>query len=155
MTIYWTSSRVLLRETIVEGELVNLSPLRVGAGREPPLGAIVDLVVRIRLGEAEVPYIPGSSLKGVFRTYAMGIARRKGLDTCTGLSKSTCYETKSYVDDSGKRGNLGDYIETELKSGRTESAMKAFFTTACLMCKIFGAPTYASKAVFSDAYPVS
>lgn len=53
--------------TRISGILVNQTPLRVGVGREPPLGSPVDLaVIRLRGN----PYIPGSSLKGVLRTTA-------------------------------------------------------------------------------------
>ncbi|MEM4270334.1 MAG: CRISPR-associated RAMP protein Csx7 [Candidatus Caldarchaeum sp.] len=151
---YWTSSKILLRETVFEGQLVNLTPLRIGAGREPPLGALVDLaVLRIKIGDKNLPYIPGSSLKGVFRSHAEAIARVKDPKTCTGLSKGTCIETKTYFDPSSGETNLAKYIEEKLKHNEPEKAMEAFFKTACLMCKIFGAPSYASKAVFSDAYP--
>ncbi|MEM1978329.1 MAG: CRISPR-associated RAMP protein Csx7 [Candidatus Caldarchaeum sp.] len=151
---YWTSSKIFLRETIFEGKLVNLTPLRIGAGREPPLGALVDLaVLRINIGGKNLPYIPGSSLKGVFRSHAEAIARLKDPKTCTGLSKETCVETENYVDPSVGEQDLGDYIEEKLRRNEPEKAMEAFFKTACLMCKIFGAPSYVSKAVFFDAYP--
>lgn len=154
-TAYWTSSRVLLRETVLRGELVNLSPLRIGAGGEPPLGSPVDLaVIRINMDGAKVPYIPGSSLKGTIRSQASAIAMRKGLEVCSGLSKSTCMENKRYVDTETGEQRLSDFIEKELRYGSPEKATEAFFKTACLMCRIFGAPSYASKVTFSDAYPV-
>lgn len=152
---YWTSSKIFLRETVFGGEFVALSPLRIGAGGEPPLGSLVDLaVIRINIGSSQVPYIPGSSLKGVFRSHAEAIARRKGLQTCSGLSKSTCMETKNYLDPSTGEQRLDRYIESQISQNNSEKAMEAFFKTACLMCKIFGAPMYASKAAFSDAYPL-
>jgi CRISPR/Cas system CSM-associated protein Csm3 (group 7 of RAMP superfamily) len=39
----WSSHALLLREVLLEGYLVNRGPLRVGTGREPPLGSAVDL----------------------------------------------------------------------------------------------------------------
>jgi len=62
----------------VSGELINLAPLRVGIGREPPLGAAVDnTFLRLRRGEEDIPYIPGSTLKGVLRSYFEQLARSK------------------------------------------------------------------------------
>ncbi|MEM1674833.1 MAG: hypothetical protein QXI56_08195 [Candidatus Bathyarchaeia archaeon] len=50
------------------GYIVNVEPLRVGAGREPLLEALADLVVlRIRYGGVDLPCILRLSLKGVFR----------------------------------------------------------------------------------------
>ena len=62
--------------TKLSGTLVNETPLRIGVGREPPLGAPVDLAVYRVAG---TPCIPGSSLKGVFRSFAEALARSKGL----------------------------------------------------------------------------
>ncbi|MEN3047876.1 MAG: CRISPR-associated RAMP protein Csx7 [Candidatus Caldarchaeales archaeon] len=171
MTMYWTSSRVLLRETVIEGELVNLSPLRIGAGEDTPLSVGAGAaVVKVRIRDSVVPYIPGSSLKGVFRATSEAVARQKGLDVCSGLSRSTCMHTKRYTSPQGgldllegieeygeegrDRNTLMNFVMNELRQGRPDAAMEAFFRNACLMCKIFGAPLYASKVVFSDAYPI-
>lgn len=62
--------------TRIEGELVNESPLRIGVGREPPLGAPVDIAVYRVDGK---PCIPGSSLKGVLRSLAESLAASKGI----------------------------------------------------------------------------
>ena len=38
--------------TRVTGSLVNLTPLRVGVGREPPLGSVVDIAqLRVRFAD--------------------------------------------------------------------------------------------------------
>lgn len=61
--------------TELESILVNETPLRVGVGREPPLGAPVDIAVyRV----SDVPCIPGSSIKGVFRSLIESLALSQG-----------------------------------------------------------------------------
>ncbi|MBO3842806.1 MAG: CRISPR-associated RAMP protein [Candidatus Brockarchaeota archaeon] len=146
---------MLLRETILEGYLTNISPLRIGSGREPPLGATVDLAVLRILYEGKlVPYIPGSSLKGVFRSQATAIAKSVGLDVCTGLSKETCMDLKKIRDPDLGEQKLGDYVDLKLRHGDSKNAMKSFWENACLMCKVFGSPGYAGKLYFSDAYPI-
>lgn len=151
--ILWTSSSILLRETILDGYLVNIEPLRIGSGREPPLGSPIDLaVLRITLKGSDVPYIPGSSLKGFFRNYATLLAKTKGLNVCTGLSNETCGETVRVHDKT-----LNDFIKECMESkepAEVRKAMEAFFERACLMCKIFGSTRYMSKVFFSDAYPI-
>ena len=87
-SIPWTSSSIILREAIFRGYIENISPLRIGVGKEPPLGSKVDLaVIRIKYGEYDIPYIPGSSLKGLFRNHAGRIVSSFGLNVCSGLSK--------------------------------------------------------------------
>lgn len=62
--------------TKIDCELVNETPLRIGTGKEAPLGAPVDIAVYRVNGE---PCIPGSSLKGVLRSLAESIAASKGV----------------------------------------------------------------------------
>jgi CRISPR-associated RAMP protein (TIGR02581 family) len=61
--------------TKVTGKFENETPLRVGVGREAPLESTVDLAVFRVNGK---PVIPGSSLKGVMRSYAEMLERSKG-----------------------------------------------------------------------------
>lgn len=60
--------------TQVVGEFENITPLRVGAGREVSLESTVDIGV-FRVGG--VPCVPGSSLKGVMRSLAEAFQRSK------------------------------------------------------------------------------
>ncbi len=152
-SLLWISHSYFLREVEIEAFLVNLAPLRVGAGREPPLESSVDLaVLRIPIGGKSVPYIPGSSLKGVFRSVSTQFSRMKGLQVCNGLPGDTCMDYK-FTD-------LGDetllkHVQELLKEGDKVGALKIFNEKACLMCKIFGAPSFSSHVEFSDAYPVN
>jgi CRISPR-associated RAMP protein (TIGR02581 family) len=143
---------VLLREVLLEGYLVNRGPLRVGTGREPPLGSAVDLaVIRVRLGGRLVPYIPGSSLKGVFRSAAVQLARLKGLSVCSGLSGETCMDWE-YTELGG--ATLLSEIQERLRRGERAEAIKLFHEKACLLCKVFGSPSFTGHVEFSDAYPI-
>ncbi|MEN3047875.1 MAG: CRISPR-associated RAMP protein Csx7 [Candidatus Caldarchaeales archaeon] len=65
--------------TLITGKMVNETPLRVGVGRDSAVSAAMDaVVIRMRRGDVEVPYIPGSSLKGVFRSYVESLVRAMG-----------------------------------------------------------------------------
>jgi CRISPR-associated RAMP protein (TIGR02581 family) len=109
----------------VSGTLVNLAPLRVGTGREPPLGATVDnTFLRIRRDGEEIPYIPGSTIKGVLRNYFEQLARLKYPE----------------LHDPWDR----DEIEKEAKEGRF-----------CVVCGTFGSTKIASHIRVFDAYPTS
>jgi CRISPR-associated RAMP protein (TIGR02581 family) len=110
--------------TRVTGSLVNLTPLRVGVGREPPLGSAVDIaLLRVRFADgSEKPYIPGSSLKGVLRSLAEAILRARG----ERVHDPWDFET----------------AEKEAESG-----------SFCLICGIFGSTRLASHVRVYDAYP--
>jgi len=67
--------------TRIRGVLVNERPLRIGAGKTSSLGTSLDIaVLRTRLGGNYVPYIPGSSLKGMLRSFAESILRARGVE---------------------------------------------------------------------------
>ncbi len=69
----------LIRAIIdVTGVLINETPLRIGRGRGEWLGELVDNPI-VRLLPDKTPFIPGSSLKGVLRSWAERIARGRGL----------------------------------------------------------------------------
>ena len=110
--------------TRVTGSLVNLTPLRVGVGREPPLGSAVDIApLRVRFADgSEKPYIPGSSLKGVLRSLAEAILRARG----------------ERVHD-----------PWDFEAAKKEAEGGSF----CLICGIFGSTKLASHVRVYDAYP--
>ncbi len=150
MVQHWVSHSKLLREHLLTGYILAKSPIRIGAGREAPLGSPVDLaVIRIKLNDKLVPYIPGSSIKGVFRNVAIQLAKAKGLDVCSGLSKETCMDKKYTADET-----LLDHIQSLLRDGLNIEALDTFNKEACLLCKIFGAPSFSGHVDFSDAYPI-
>jgi CRISPR-associated RAMP protein (TIGR02581 family) len=144
---------VITREVVFEGYFVAESPLRIGVGRESPLGSAVDLaVLRVNLNGKLVPYIPGSSLKGVFRSTAIQLANRKGLTVCSGLSKGTCMDLR-YPEFDGK--TLLEKIQEEIRNRNYRRAIELFHEKACLLCKVFGAPSFTGHSEFNDSYPIN
>jgi CRISPR-associated protein Csm3 len=149
----WSAHSVIIREMVLEGYLVTESPLRIGVGRESPLGSAVDLaVLRVNLNGKLVPYIPGSSLKGVFRSTAIQLANRKGLTVCSGLSKGTCMDLR-YPEFDGK--TLLEKIQEEIRNRNYRRAIQLFHEKACLLCKVFGAPSFTGHSEFNDSYPIN
>ncbi len=104
----------------IRGVLVNVTPLRVGRGKGEELGSAVDNpVIRDLNG---IPFIPGSSLKGVLRVWAERIARKKfenikdpweikedseyGLDPVEAIFGSTRIASHVYIYDSYPEGGV-------------------------------------------------
>ena len=70
---------VLKTFTIIEGVFINESPLHVGKGR----GELGEVDLPVLRDWRNVPYIPGSSLKGVVRAFCEAIAKGSGLKACS------------------------------------------------------------------------
>jgi CRISPR-associated protein Csm3 len=110
--------------TIIEGKLVNKTPIRVGSGRITERWAAGDITpLRIKLEGKDVPYIPGSSLKGVLRSMAESIARAKGIQI---------------------------HDPWDLESAEKEAEKGEF----CVICGTFGSIKLASHVRVYDSYPV-
>lgn len=106
----------------------NLTPLSIGTGRAP-FGAVDNPVIK-REG---VPYIPASSIKGILRSEAERYAR-------------TAFGVGGVCDILNPKGSEG---ELKLKEEKKEEYRP------CLVCRVFGGPTYASHIYIYDAYPLN
>ncbi|MEM2910433.1 MAG: RAMP superfamily CRISPR-associated protein [Nitrososphaerota archaeon] len=113
---------------VITGKVFNETPLRVGLGKAEQLGSPTDLpVIKMRISEGkEIPYIPGSSLKGVFRSYVEKIA-------------AAIYGLES--------------IHSPFDSKRAESEYED--NRICAVCGIFGSTKLASHVIVKDAFPLS
>jgi len=133
---------VIRRVNWVEGLVEVVSPLRVGAGRADfdPTSLAKDQVLKDSQGR---PVIPGSSWKGVFRSASERIAKGRGLEVCTGLSKDTCLERRR------KDREFQNLIE------RPDQALPLFWDNTCINCKVFGTMSVIGAVSFLDSYPVS
>lgn len=124
----------LLNQIEIELAIEAQGPLLIKSGIEGGADPSLPDMGFVRSGGD--PYLPGSSLKGVFRSYAEKIARTVGARCCspfeTDEKSSDCF--------CGKR--LGQ------KDGITA------YKGSCLICRLFGSTSMASRIKFSDAYPV-
>ncbi|MEM3714653.1 MAG: CRISPR-associated RAMP protein Csx7 [Nitrososphaeria archaeon] len=105
-------------------ELENLTPLSICSGKKG-LGAVDNPIIK-RNG---VPYIPGSTLKGVLRSEAERYARN-------------FWNVCDILNPKGTNGELN------LKEKYKENY------EPCVICRIFGGPTYASHFYIFDANPI-
>jgi CRISPR-associated protein Csm3 len=136
MNADWILHNKLYRNITLDVNYVNKSPLRIGASKGRSLTSLVDLaVLRINISGKELPYIPGSSLKGVFRSTAENIARSYNIS-------NICY---------GGQEGLQEELNNATKNNDIER-IKEILNKLCLCCKIFGSSSYASHIIFSDAY---
>jgi CRISPR-associated RAMP protein (TIGR02581 family) len=136
----WVSHSRILRNIEIQVKYEALTPLRIGAARAKTPTSPVDLqVLKLSIGDLrDVPYISGSSLKGVFRTTAEKLALSRGLSVCyTGEDCKLKYDRE---------------LQTRVKAGKEEGVIEVL-RNYCLICRLFGTASYSSHIRISDAYP--
>jgi len=125
MADFFSSFKSLIRIT---GILVNETPLSIRSGKSE-YGGIDNPIIRMNGN----PYIPGSSLKGVLR------------------SEAERYVKATFGD---KPENVCDIFNTKSERGelkRKEELEDEYIP--CIVCRIFGGPTIASRVKFFDSFP--
>lgn len=150
----WFTHLKLYRRINLRVTYKTLSPLRIGSSKGKSLFSPVDLqVIRIMLNGRETPYIPGSSLKGVFRSTVETLLKSySGLGAC---DMGQCSNERGGGDGDTRDKKLQDAIK-EYNNGNLDAKQKIIdiLNEYCLACKIFGSNTYASHIIFTDAYPL-
>jgi len=129
-------------KTIVEGELEFTTAMRIGGPTDQYSTTKAPL---LRTPEG-LPYIPGSSMKGVFRStverFVAGLGGR--VWTCL-LEDERCPGTQGKAQQElYRRRSAGGITDKEL----AEQAAARL----CDTCKLFGSPFFASKVAFDDLY---
>jgi len=148
--VKWMGHHMRYREIYMKFNIVNKEPLRIGSGREVKLTSPVDLpVLKIVMDGVEVPYIPGSSVKGMFRSFMDTFIRSyKGYKshngfTCSGSGGNTCYS------------HIKRTVESLVKHADYLKLINVLWRNLCLSCKVYGSSSYRSKVVFYDFMPSS
>ncbi|MDQ1328842.1 MAG: hypothetical protein QG641_2128 [Candidatus Poribacteria bacterium] len=125
----------------LEGNLVAETALRIGGSRSiEPVGTDLP-VVKDSLG---MPYIPGSSFKGVLRSRVEQLVRtlingKEGACIPIDLEKESCITS-------------GDMANFRKQTNEDEYLTKLILGKLCLVCQLFGSPWFASRIQISDLY---
>lgn len=132
---------VLERRYLFTGVLVLQTALHIGGSWT--VGSSSDSPV-IRTPEG-LPFIPGSSFKGAFRSTVEKLALATGLQSC-GL-----------IEDQGCIGAQGEEQRSFNNQWRNRSQNEAYLSAVnqglCDTCKLFGSPYAVSHILFSDLLP--
>ena len=124
----------LLNQATLELTIEAQGPLLIKSGIEGGADPSVPDMQFVRSG-GQV-YIPGSSLKGVFRSYAEKIARTVGARCCNPFDN----------DDNSANCFCGKKLENQRES-------TIIYKQSCHACRLFGSTAMASRIKFNDAYP--
>ena len=136
----------------LKGTVETQTGIRVGAGRST---AVVGSDLPVVRDVEGAPYIPGSSFKGVLRSYVESILR-----SVINNTQVVC----NPVDDEGQcinrtdMQNLRKARETGLKNAKDrhnwtdQEFSKRILSDTCWVCQLFGSLWYASKLQIRDLY---
>ncbi|MEG6565732.1 CRISPR-associated RAMP protein Csx7 [Thermoanaerobacterium saccharolyticum] len=124
---------------IVEGTIVTLKPIHIGKGQENMDPTEVDSpVLKDRNGQ---PVIPGSSLKGVLRSFMERVLSNgafEGYSSCLIVNDEPCVN-----DDDVKK--LKDKYDKDYKKIAEE-----IYERSCNVCRLFGSKNVAAKLTIKD-----
>ncbi|HHW29844.1 MAG TPA: CRISPR-associated RAMP protein [Syntrophomonadaceae bacterium] len=131
---------------IIKGDLVCRTGIRVGAGSDTFLPAASDLPV---LKDVDGnPYIPGSSLRGVLRSYVERIVR--AFEDTYGWGRGACdpSDNKSWCITNERIKEIRD--ESKKHEKPHEWYASQVWQETCRVCRVFGSPWVASRVRISD-----
>ncbi|WP_054740992.1 type III CRISPR-associated RAMP protein Csx7 [Cellulosilyticum ruminicola] len=133
----------LINEAIIECDIKTASPLLIQAGQGQQTLNPVDVdatYIRAFRNNEYQPFIPGSSLKGVFRSYAESILE----EACDIVGNNNDKKSRSCLNTKQKDYN-GNKIYISLNGEQR-------YEKSCLVCKLFGSDVLKGRVNFGNAY---
>lgn len=126
---------------LFSGSLELTTALHIGGGGAE-LGTTDSPVLRTADGQ---PFIPGSSLKGAFRSTVEKLAATVGLKTCGLIDGEECVSVQ---------GAAQEAFNQWRRERRPDDAsvLQELKAKQCTTCWLFGSPYVAGRVLFSDSY---
>lgn len=133
--------KTLVNEATLSFPLSVAGPLLINEGAGSKIDpTLPDMsFVRCRRNGEETVYLPGSSIKGVFRSRYEQVMRA--------LSKDVCELFTKWV-------NCSDKIAQAEKNQKTKYGGQKRYEDSCAACRLFGSLALAGRAQFADGYPL-
>ncbi len=127
----------------ITGTLTFKTAFHIGSGKEGELATDMGVLKGIDGG----PILPGSTLKGSFRSFCERLARYLKISTClldSDLSGVRC------ISDEEVRKKVLEELEKSKKESTEREKIEIFYQNTCGICRLFGSPVQASRIFFSD-----
>ena len=134
---------IFLRSLKISGLIETKSRLHIGAGRDVSSFEEADSpLIRVNFKGIDIPYIPGSSLKGIFRSTTEHLLSSIGEKVCEPYdNRSNCFMAGKQLLDANRSHNY-------------EKSINAI-SNLCLACKMFGGHNYSSHIFISESIPIN
>jgi len=142
----------LINSARIEMKIIPIDPLLIKSGQASVSGVNMAFVRTYRNGEKDEPFIPGSSLKGVIRSYAEKI--------CRSLKDSPVPVCLPYLDPKNKaeKGEDRQYscglLFEKFKKDKNQKTVPTpdVYRLSCPACRLFGSQCFIGRFATSDAY---
>lgn len=145
----------IVNEAHMTLRITTTGPLLIKSGRATVSGPDMTPVLTFRNGKQEV-FIPGSSLKGVFRSHIEKVI-------CSLKARVACYPFSSSED---KEADLElrrrDYREScsalfteRAKDKQNNDSTETIYADSCPVCRLFGSTSFIGRIAIGDAYVVT
>jgi len=150
----------LVNEAYCTLRITTTGPLLIKSGQATISGPDMTPVLTFRNGRQEI-FLPGSSLKGVFRSHVEKIV-------CSLKPRVVCYpfagheekevdltqRKKDYLDSCGERFNK-EAKRSEEERRKLEEETDYVYKRSCPTCRLFGSTGFIGRIAISDAYLAS
>jgi CRISPR-associated RAMP protein (TIGR02581 family) len=134
----------------IDLDIIPIDPLLIKSGQATVGGTDMSFVRTYRFGENDEPYIPGSSLKGVIRSYAEKICRslrEAPVPVCLPYLKPGDEQQGE-----NRQASCGLCFEKFKKDQRMTIPSAQVYRLSCPACRLFGSHGFAGRFATSDAY---
>src|SRR5579884_3307003 len=131
----------LVNDAIVRVHITTTGPLLIKSGQATVIGADMAPVQTYRHGHEEV-YLPGSSLKGVFRSYIEKVVNSiQPRVACNPLSGHEDRKDDRHL----YRLSCGSFFTDKMPADK-------IYRESCPTCRLFGSTSYIGRLSVEDAY---
>jgi CRISPR-associated RAMP protein (TIGR02581 family) len=137
----------IINHAIVEFRIIPLEPLLIKSGQATTGGVDMSFVRTYRTAGKDYPYIPGSSLKGVIRSYAEKI--------CRSLRYNPVPVCLPYVKPGEEQPGENNQASCGLRLNKYKDdplAGAEVYRLSCPACRLFGSHWFIGRLATSDAY---
>ncbi len=133
----------LVNEALLSLTITTTGPVLIRSGHATLSGPDMTPVLTYRAGDWQV-YLPGSSLKGVFRSHSEKIGRTLNQNNaiCNPFHKPP--ESDAFC---------GSRLQSRQNSGKTLDSQTAY-RVSCPICRLFGSTEFIGRLSINDAYLV-
>lgn len=133
--------KALVSEARLRLDITTTGPLLIKSGYATVIGADMTPVQTYHNGQLE-PYLPGSSLKGVFRSHLEKVINSmKAKVACNPLSR---------LSDDREQQLYGEFCGDQYGGGRYSKPI--VYARSCPTCRVFGSTAFIGRIAVEDAY---
>jgi len=141
----------MMNSARIHMKITPIDPLLIKSGQATVSGVDMSFVQTYRFGEKSEPYIPGSSLKGVIRSYAEKICRSIKDDPVPVCLPYLTPGSESRGE--AKQASCGLRLEKYKKDFNKDAVpTSTIYRLSCPACRLFGSHAFVGRCATSDAY---